>query len=158
VYPSPVDFTRAPEGQGAVAVKWQTDRSPVGFIVFCSRVEIPPEATEAFYAGEYGRDVRRARLDADARVLVDERAPDFSWYLVVALEASGDLTAVPFDVVRGPEGLVSQNIAAVRVAGDEPHNTYRDLPELVYRDDDTKAAGASKMLALSLTARHGANE
>lgn len=158
MYPSPVHFARAPEGQGAVLVTWRTERQFVGFTVFCSRIEIPPEVTEAFYAGEFGKDIRRARLDPDARALVDERAPESPWYLVLALDASGDLVEVPFDVARDSDALVAEEVSAVRVTGDEPQNTYRDLPELVYRDDDTKAVGASKMLALSLTARHGANE
>ena len=129
MYPSPVVFVGAEAGD--VVLTWKPVEGATSYLVYRSERPVPPEETEAFYAGDFGPAVRSHRL-APAATAVADRPAGAAWYLVLATDAEGNLIAVDFSVEPAGERLV----AVQALVDHQHHSVYDHLPELIYRKDD----------------------
>lgn len=146
MYPDPVVFQAADTGD--VLLSWAGQGGATGYLVYRSDCAIPPASTEAFYAGAFGRSVATFRLDADVTSVID-RPHGAAWYLVLATDGDGNLTAV--DLCIEPAG--ARLVEAHPLASHAHTSVYENLPELVYREDDPRGRLSMYTMAHALAAR-----
>ncbi len=161
MYPSPVIFTKF-ETKGGALVTWGEPASTSirTFIVYRSATGISAANTEAFYTGTFASKVERMELAPDSRALWDQSPPLPAWYLVQAIDESGDLVSVPHSVsaIEGELRTLPEGTVTAGDARPHSHNIYGELPPLVYRDDDPTGQLSMRTMARSLSARHDAKE
>ena len=149
MYPTPVDFVEAHPGTAGVRLRWAPREGASSYRLYRSPAPVTPEQTEAFYGGLLP-DIVTREVDAHRHATVDIEPPRPCWYLVLAVDAAGDLHSVDLEASPADEDPAGVARDATDHSG---HNPYRRFPALVFRADDASAKVAFDGIARSLARR-----
>ena len=157
MYPDPVIFYKGPDGNGTLAIHWQTEEPVEGILLYRSPRALAPHETEAFYSRSLECSVRCAALSSSYSMAIDpDTTPAF--YCVMGRMKNGLFAIQPtFERMQAP-GPVPEHAALLKSHSHEGRKLSESMPELIYANSDPKARMAAETLASGLLGRFGGHQ